>query len=104
MGLSHPSWCKARVKGVLVQLAVGWKARSLQGCLTLEMQPWDLMELCSQLSVRCGAGAPQEAGGCVVLQQLGCVPAGWQELCSAVGHKGSAVRGLSVWIALGETW
>uniref|UniRef100_A0A803YLC8 SWI/SNF related BAF chromatin remodeling complex subunit C1 n=1 Tax=Meleagris gallopavo TaxID=9103 RepID=A0A803YLC8_MELGA len=60
MGLSHPSWCKARVKGVLVQLAVGWKARSLQGCLTLEMQPWDLMELCSQLSVRCGAGAPQE--------------------------------------------
>lgn len=50
------------------------------------------------ISVRCGDGAV------CVLEQLGCVPAVWQELCGAVGHKGSAVCGVSVCIVLGETW
>uniref|UniRef100_A0A8C3LZI4 SWI/SNF related, matrix associated, actin dependent regulator of chromatin subfamily c member 1 n=1 Tax=Chrysolophus pictus TaxID=9089 RepID=A0A8C3LZI4_CHRPC len=62
------------------------------------------MELCSHLSARCGAGALQEVWGCVCPGAAGCVPGVWQELCGAVGHDGSAVCGLSVRIALGETW
>lgn len=60
------------------------------GMLSFGNAALGLTELCSQLSLKCGAGTPQGIGAVCALEQLGCVPRVWQELCSAVGHKGNA--------------